>query len=337
MRTIFNNLKISGIASSIPDNKLSLLDYKGEFGEKEIARIIASTGIESVNIVPKNMKASDLCLSASYRLLETLNISADTVDAIIFVSQTPDYKMPATSCVLQNKLGMKKSSVAFDINYGCSGYIYGLYQAAMLLSAGGCERVLLCTGDTISRHLDPKDRKVRLVFGDAGNATLIEQGEHDMAISIMTDGAGFNDLIIDKTDDNCDDFLHMDGSAIMQFALREVPAIVEDTIAMMNWKKAELDLAVLHQANQFMLNYLRKKMKLREEIVPIAVKNYGNTGPSSIPLTLSHFADDFSKKRLEKVIMSGFGVGLSWGAVAVNLSHTQLIKPTAIVNNNPVP
>ncbi len=322
MNIKLSKLAITGIAAAIPAQRFDLIQLADQFGLNEIKRIKMSTGIETVRLANAKQKASDFCLAAAQHLLNTLSILPASIDGIIFISQTPDYRMPATSCILQDRLGLSKNTVAFDINYGCSAYIYGLFQAALLLNSKSCKRVLLCTGDTITQHLNPADQKARLVFGDAGSATLIEQGTADIAFNIMTDGSGYKSLIIDKSANGNDKPLFMNGSEIMEFALREVPDSIESVLAQMGWKKEEVGTFALHQANQFMLDYLRKKLNVKKERVPIAVKEYGNTGPASIPLTLCHYRDSLSLQSKAKVIMSGFGVGLSWGSVALNLSKT---------------
>jgi 3-oxoacyl-[acyl-carrier-protein] synthase-3 len=271
MRVKLNGLRLSAIATALPKKKLEMTELYEKFGKQEVERIVSCTGISSLRIADEDVNASDLCLAAAQHLFAKTGISNKTIDAIVFVSQTPDYKMPATSCVLQAKLGLSNKVVAFDINYGCSGYIYGLYQAALLVSSKSAQRVLVCAGDTISRFLHPNDHKVRLVLGDAGSATIVESGADEWAFDINTDGNGFDKLIIPKENDR-DGYLHMDGSAIMEFALREVGISFDNVLTHQGWEKADIKHAVLHQPNEFMLNYLRKKIKLSREQMPIAVK-----------------------------------------------------------------
>jgi len=338
MQTNIAGLRVTGIAAALPQNRLDLLSLSTQFGEAEVRRIIAGTGIHAIRVARHKQRASDLCAAAAIQLFSSLNISPDSIDGIIFVSQTSDAALPATSVILQDRLSLPTTSVAFDINYGCSGYIYGLYQAAMLLIAGGCSRVLLCVGDVITPILDPEDRAVRMVFGDAGSATLIEKGEDTFSFILRSDGSGAESLhagwhptdyngIVNKSN-----YLSMDGSAIMEFALREVPLCVQETLNLQGWDKSSLDVCILHQANQFMLNYLRKKMDIPKELVPIALSEIGNTGSASIPLTLSLKHEELrSKSTLNRSILCGFGVGLSWGAVGLNLSKTSLIPVIDVV------
>ncbi len=321
------NLCVKGISSVVPKNKLALHTLSDAFGRGEINRVMMSTGIESVGIALPEQKASDFCLYAAQCLMEQLSISPESIGAVIFVSQTPDYKMPASSCILHGKLKLPKSALAFDINYGCSGYIYGLYQASLLLSSGSCERVLVCVGDTISKYLRADDHKTRLVFGDGGAATIVEKGNHDIIFNIMTDGLGYKNLMIAKAENGSDDSnLCMNGYGIMEFGLREVPLSINAVLSQAGWERGKVGMFMLHQANQFMLNYLRKKLNLKIEQVPIALKHYGNTGPASIPLALCHCYKDFSAELLERVVLSGFGVGLSWGSLATNLSQTVMMS-----------
>lgn len=325
MDGLLNNLKVTAIAAAVPQNEVLMTDFYSRFGENEVKRIGLNTGIKSVRLAPKGLKTSDLCISAANVLFEKLAINRSEIDALIFVSQTPDYRMPATSCILQDKLSLSKNIVTFDINYGCSAYVYGLYQAGLLVSSGNCKKVLLCVGDTISQYLDPDDQKTQLILGDGAAVSLIEQGEEKWAFSLKTDGEGYQALIIDKNNTGDDLYLKMDGAAIMEFALREVPPIIEKVIELKSWKKDEVGRIVFHQANSFMINYLRKTMRLAKDKVPIAVESYGNTGPASIPLTLCHQAMHDQVCNDENIILSGFGVGLSWGAVALSLANTQFL------------
>lgn len=327
MEVTFDNLALVGIAPTVPKGQLNFSQLNALFGEKEIQRISASTGIKSVRVAEKGMKTSDYCIAAAEKLIQELNVDRNTIDGVVLVSQTPDYRLPATACLLQDQLKLNKSIVAFDISYGCSGYMYGLFQAAALIKSGACQRILVCVGDTISRYLDPNDHKVRLVFGDGAAATLMEKGDASISFSLKTDGSGGDSLKIDKNEDNADEKLFMDGSAIMEFALREVPQVVDEVIEMQGWKKEDVSSLVLHQANAFMLNYLRKKIRIAKEKVPIIVDGFGNTGPASIPLALCESAATLNK---DKVVMSGFGVGLSWGAAATSLKNTVLL-PTSYV------
>ncbi|CDG18379.1 3-oxoacyl-ACP synthase III family protein [Xenorhabdus doucetiae] len=325
MNVTLRGLKIEAVAASVPLTKLTLAQLAQQFGEAEVARIAISTGISQLGIAHAPLRASDLCVQAACKIFSE-QTHPDEIDGVIFVSQTPDYLMPATSCVLQQRLGLCQNVVAFDINYGCSGYIYGLYQAALLISSQSCRKVLLCAGDTITQHIADNDHKLRMVLGDAGSATVIAAGEDEWAFDIHTDGSGYDKLIVPQGEDLRHGYLQMDGAAVMEFALKVVHNSVNKALEMKGWDKQQVDHFVLHQPNRFMLQYLTKKLRVAAEKVPIAVENYGNTGPTSIPLTLCQYFSN-SGQQPGTAIMSGFGVGLSWGAVGLSLKDARMFPP----------
>ncbi len=347
MKAAFKNSIIKGISTAIPRDVFELSSLGSQYGEDEVRRIIASTGIQKIRLARGGQCTSDLCAIAAEALLEKLEMNPLTIDGIVFVSQTPDYKMPATSTILQHRLGLPTTAVAFDINYGCSGFVYGLYQASMMIEAGGCERVLVCAGDTSTRMVHRGDRSVRMVFGDGGSATLVEKGESTTHFILRTDGSGADHLIIpaggsrkptsketslpiEVEDGNIrnEETVRMNGMEIMSFALREIPPMVEELLDQTGWRKDEVGTYALHQANAFMLEYLRKKMKLQKPVVPIAVSDVGNTGPASIPLMLCIKHRELSSNhQLQKVICCGFGVGLSWASCSLDLASTLILDP----------
>lgn len=331
MKTKFKGLKLSAISATVPRDIQQVSDFYQSFGEEDIKRVSKISGIESMHIAGEGITTEDLCADSAVHLMNELNVSADSIDAIIFVSQTPTYRMPATSCVLQNRLGLSKRVLAFDINYGCSGYIYGLYQAAMLLQTEECNRVLVCAGDTLTKYVNPDDHKCRLLFGDAGTTTLVEKGVDTWFFDIQTDGSGAEDLVVHRKHPQEDDYLFMNGNAIMEFALREVARVIDNVLKFSGLEKDEINHFILHQANQFMLNCLRKKIGVSKDSLPIQVKGRGNTGPASVPLAI---VDEFSSSNqmLGQSVLCGFGVGLSWGACTINLSGTKVL-PVNILNS----
>lgn len=331
-----SGINIVAIAAALPERSLSLEDLAPQFGEREVKRIICSTGIESVRIAGE-LQTSDLCEIAIRSLFEQTGTDPCSIDAIVLVTQTPDYLMPPTSALLQHRLGMSNSCLVFDINSGCSGYIYGLYQAAMLIGAGGCKKVVLCSGDVTSKLLNAEDRQVRMVFGDAGTATLIEQGKGHLKIVLKTDGGGATHLHTGIKYGNTLKssaeiaHLHMNGIDIMGFALKVVPPLIDELLTAASMSKADVSLFAFHQANGFMLNYLTKALGIEKARLPIRVKDVGNTGPASIPLLLSMISHE-TALLCGNALLCGFGVGLSWGAALVDLSNTLLIEPVDIPN-----
>lgn len=357
MKNVLHGFHISGICSALPAATVALTELAAEYGEAEISRIIASTGIRQVHIAPPDVCSSDLCQAAADHLLSALDLAPGEIDALLFLSQTPDWPLPPTACALQHRLGLSRNSVALDVNYGCSAYIYGLFLAGNLIQTGSCRRVLVCAGDTISRLIHPQDKAVRVIFGDAGSATLVEataatDQTGQWPFILHTDGGGANHLMVpagaarqphsaqtgvatERESGNwrSDENLFMDGMEILNFSLREVPPLVTELLAMRNWSHAEANAGavILHQANRFMVDYLRRKLKLDPAAVPIAVEEVGNTGPASIPLTLCQTHQRLrQEQRLQRTLLCGFGVGLSWGGTAGNLANTLILDPIAL-------
>jgi 3-oxoacyl-[acyl-carrier-protein] synthase-3 len=338
MQTIVQGARIAGIAASVPARRFELESLSERFGAAEIRRIVRSTGVTAIRRATPGMRASDLCMAAAEALLADLRIERRTVDAVVFVSQTPDRVMPATSATLQARLGLSTRAAAFDINYGCSGYVYGLLQAALLIHGGGCRRVLVCAGDTVTSLLHEADRGVRMLFGDAGSATLVESGEGALSFVVHTDGEGAEKLIVPRADEaelaarlgGRPGHLFMDGGEVMNFALRVVPEVLAEILATKGWSAGDVGLYALHQASSFILQFIRRKLRLDEDAVPAAVEDTGNTGPASIPLLLTRVAGRYPKERLARTAMCGFGVGLSWGAAAVDLAATRVLHTLEI-------
>jgi 3-oxoacyl-[acyl-carrier-protein] synthase-3 len=345
MKVIIDNIKIVAITSWLPKESLEMTSLQSEYGDKEVENIIKATGIERSRIADSGDTASDMCFRAATYLIEKEAIDRTAIDGLVFVSQTTDYLLPATSICLQYRLGLSNDTVCIDIHYGCSGYIYGIFQAALWIQSGGCKNVLVLAGDTTSRMIHPKDKSLKMVFGDCGTATLVTKGINPMGISIHSDGSGFDRLIVPaggfkkpvtqetsqlaydsdgngRTDNN----LFMDGMAIFNFVISNVHKDIDTLIETMDWQKENVGLFALHQANDFMVNYIRKKLKVPAEKVPTNVKNYGNTGPATLPLLFSDICSTQSFN-LDKVILSGFGVGLSWGSIACNMSATKFYEP----------
>lgn len=332
------NVHIAGVASAVPEHVLTEKDDVQVFGEAEIRKISESTGVKKRHVAPLGMCTSDLCFAAAKRLLEDLEWSRDSIDALVFVSQTPDYLLPATSCSLHNRLGLKKHCAAFDLNLGCSGYVYGLWVASHLVASGSVKRLLLLVGDTTTHLISPQDRSVAPLFGDAGTATAIEQNEFAdvMVFQMGTDGSGQEHLIVPagafrqrRTEQTAkrteredgkvrsDEDLFMNGAEIFALTLREVPTLIKSTLNAAGWSVETVDAFVMHQANRFMLQHLSKKMKLPPEKVILALEDYGNTSSASIPLAMTHAMAGRLKSSSLNLVLAGFGVGFSWGAVAM--------------------
>lgn len=348
---IILNIRVAGIASAIPSSVRTADDDIKSFG-KEILKINENIGVKNRHVVKEDQCTSDLCLVAAKQLLGELNWSCDMVDVLIFVTQTPDYILPATACILQQALGLAKNCVAFDVNLGCSGYVYGLWLASSLIKSGSASRVLILVGDTVSRITSPHDRSVATLFGDAGTATVLEKVEGitaPMFFKLGTDGKGAQNLIvpsggfrqprsIETKKRNSDaqgnlrgpEDLYMNGSEIFTFVISEILPLISSTLAYAGLSVDTVDAFVMHQANFFMLKYVAKRLNIPTEKLLLTLAEYGNTSSASIPLTITHHFAGKNRVLNTQLVLAGFGVGYSWGAVALNLDKDTVL-PNVVV------
>lgn len=323
-----NDVDIAAIASTVPAAKINNFDLADSFGEVEVKKIIKNIGVETRHIASATQTTSDLCYESAVRVIKDLAWEPESIGALIFVSQTPDYQLPATACVLQAKLGLSKKTIAFDVNLGCSGYVYGLYLSASLINSG-VERVLLLVGDTISKIVNKDDRSTGLLFGDAGTATALQKkNDKKLSFTLGSDGTGYEHIIAkDKSIQDSAErgmssaYLAMDGGEVFQFTLGAVPEMLNGFMTELGVDSTDINACIYHQANRFMLKHLSKKSGFTAEQVPLSIVEYGNTSSASIPLTLC--SQNIPNRN--KILMAGFGVGLSWGAVYADLSETALL------------
>lgn len=327
-----DGVAIRGVISVLPRQEISNQRFEAEFGEESVRDVVKMIGVRRRYWVEEGVTASDLCFQAADKLLTRLNWDKSTVDALIFVSQTPDYRLPATACVLQGRLGLDVACAAFDVNLGCSGYTYGLWLASSLIKAGS-SRVLLLAGDTISRTVSPSDRATAMLFGDAGTATAIESDECAgvSAFVVGTDGRGATNLMIpegayrkndaqDQRLENRDPAcLFMDGGEIFNFTLRSVPPLIADTLSFAGRVMDEVDGVLYHQANEFMLKHLARKSRIPDEKFHTNIDQYGNTSCASIPLLMTTNLGERLAASPMTLLMAGFGVGYSWGSALMSV------------------
>lgn len=333
--------RISAIEYFIPINTLSNTDLASEFPEWPVEKIFSKTGISSRPIVDAGTTASDLAVQAALNLFSNASLSAESIDYIIYCTQSPDYFLPATACVIQDRLSCSKAIGAVDINQGCSGYIYGLGLAKGLIETGQASNVLLLTGETYSRYINPADKSVRTLFGDAGSATWIKA--HESSVINMdsfvygTDGSGAESLIVksggsrfpyDKAafEDFVDDSgnvrnssqLYMDGPEVFAFTLREVPPLVNNILNKASLSAEDIDWFIPHQANKFMLDSMIRSLPLFNKKMIRAYEKFGNTVSATIPIAIKEGWVNNTILPGQRLLLAGFGVGLSWGGCIIS-------------------
>lgn len=344
----YNHAKIKGIVSVVPKiiETISAYPY---FTPEEAEKFSSSTGIKSRHIVKEDkITSSDLCFQAAEKLLEGLKWEKSSIDGLIFVSQTRDYILPSTSCILQDRLGLSQECYTVDIPYGCSGYLYGLQIASSLIEAGQLKRILLLVGDVITPHHNIQDKSSYPLFGDAGTATALEHNEEKISsyYHFGTDGSGFEAIIIpdggyrnrfnekslelkDYGDEGCRTNIDcaLNGMDVFSFGITKAPQSVKKLMETHSLTAEDVDYFVMHQANRFLNDKIRKKLKLPEEKIPYSLEDYGNTSCASIPVTIcARLAEEVSQKSLS-ILMSAFGVGLSWGTAWLNIDKIYCQKP----------
>lgn len=329
--------KISAIEYALPQTQLSNEDLVREYPEWTVEKITEKTGIVQRYVTSADECASDLGVRAAEKLFASGAASVSDIDYLIFCTQSPDYFLPTTSCVIQERLGLATSVGAFDFNLGCSGFVYGLGLAKGLIETGQASNVLLITAETYSKFIHPGDRSVRTLFGDAGAATLIANAaiaSEDIGPFVYgTDGRGAKNLIVPagglrrpcdtdtarvEMDDQGNyrslDNLYMNGSEVFAFTLNSVPKAVKTLLDKSGETLDSIDLFVFHQANRFMLDHLRKKCKIPEEKFVLAYQKFGNTVSCTIPIALKEAELSGQLHKGMRVMLVGFGVGYSWAA-----------------------
>jgi len=330
-----NGIALRGIVSALPTGVEDVSHLAARFGTSQAERIAAATGIRRRHIAAAGQCMSDLALPAAQDLLDGLSWRSDSVDLLICVTQTPDHPLPATACLLQQRLGLGKQCAAFDVGLGCSGYIYGLWLAASLLAGMGRGRALLVAGDTTSRTMDPADRSVAPLFGDAATVTALEWDADAgcLAVDTGTDGAGAPYLIQPGGGTRQPDgpLLFMDGTQVFAFTLREVPKAIAATLALAGTNIANIDHVVLHQANEMMLRRLGAKIGAREDQLVLALAERGNTSSATIPLAITDTLAHQLLKQSRTLLLCGFGVGWSWGTAVWDTGPARVCR-TILVN-----
>ena len=329
--------QIAGIETYLPEQVLTNEDLAQKFPQWSADQITAKTGISCRHISAEDETSTDMAVKAAEKLLAREICPRDDVDFVLLCTQTPDYLLPTSACLVHDRLGLSTSAGALDFNLGCSGFVYGLSLASGLVEAGSARNVLLITSETYSKLLDPDDGSTRCLFGDGAAAALVRAVEVDEGCVASvgpfvfgTDGSGAESLMMRKggmraacdgtqTDAETPSCLQMNGPAILSFTMKRVPAMVSGLLESSGLTVDDIDWFVLHQANAFMLNALRKQMRLPKEKFVIEMGEVGNTVSSTIPLALRTMSDKGTLTDGCRVMLVAFGVGLSWSACLVTL------------------
>jgi 3-oxoacyl-[acyl-carrier-protein] synthase-3 len=331
------NVKIVGVSACVPDNSIdnSKLEMIGT--PKEISKFIETTGIANRHTVGnEKICTSDLCFQAAEKLIKDLSWSKAEIDCFILVTQTPDYILPSTSCILQDRLGLSSECFVLEISLGCSGWVFGMATIAQFLTSGNFKKGLLLVGDTVTVTKSDRDKSTYPLFGDAGTATALEYNEEapPMYFHTATDGSKHKAIIIE--DGGFRNFFskeslkvkerepgifrnnlqsYLNGTDVFIFGITKAPKSINSLLQKFNINKEEVDYFVFHQANLLMTEKIRKKIKVDATKVPYSLDEYGNTSSASIPLTIvAKLKNDVTKNK-NKILACGFGVGLSWGSV----------------------
>ena len=341
--TRFNNVKISGIMTVVPQIEKSIDDEIDFYGgnEKQIERIKKAIGLDKRRVSDSETTSVDLCCQAANHLIEGLKINKSEIDGLIFVTQTPDHFQPSNAAIVHSRLGFEKNCASFDINLGCSGYVYGLWMAHMMIASGTCCKVLFLAGDTISKYVNPKDRATAPLFGDAGSATLVEKTDVDQEafFSLHTDGTGQDFIKVPAGGFRCpstpdtatatedaegnwrsQDDIYMNGGEVFNFSIKTEPTAINEILEYSRKTIDEIDYVVFHQANKYIITNIAKRLKLPLEKAPCeTVSKYGNQSSASIPSTINDALGGQVSSCKQQLVLSGFGVGLSWASAVVNV------------------
>lgn len=343
----FTNAGISGIAAAVPRQIIKNYEFDKYFNREEIKDVVDKIGVKERRFADENTCSSDLCFAAAVKLFEEMNIKKEEIDLLLFISQTPDYRMPATSVLLQHRLGLPSLVITMDINLGCSAFLYGLTTAYAMIASGAVRKAVILDGETRSKVYSLKDRKTGFLFGDAGVAALIEPGNKfgKSWFSLNSDGSrgdlikipagGYRKMssaetlqekVVDEYGNiRSDEHGYMNGADVFNFVIREVPRDFNRIVTYSGIDVNSIDYFVFHQANSYINGFLAKKLKLPEDKIPSTIEKFGNTSSVSIPLTIvSELRDKLSGHK--RLLLSGFGVGLTWGTAVLDVEDCYICE-----------
>ncbi len=342
-------IKIAGMTCVVPQNRVTVESFSPVFGEEIPAKFTTATGIKAMYKALPEQTASDLATAAAERLFEKMQVNKEEIGMMVLVTQSPDYRRPSSASVVQKRLELPLECSCMEINLGCSGFIYGLQTAMSMMMTSEQKYGLLLMGETASKLVDPHDKSIVMMYGDAGAAILLEKTCEDIKATTLlrSDGSrykaiilpagGFRDMNPSHEKFLCSDGIerslydiYMDGTSVFSFSITDVPKALSDYLEYTESTVADYDAFVFHQANEFIIKQLIRKLKLKKETVPISLDRYGNTGGISIPLTMCDAYGNCDSGE-KKILMAGFGIGLSWGvsSISVDLSKIYSVAETA--------
>lgn len=334
--TTIEKIAVTGLACAVPTTKYKTESYIERFGETEVGKFVDMVGVKERYVSIENQTGSDLCYTAAKELLSYKNIEPSTIDALIYMTQIPDYKQPSTAYVLHKRLEIKQDCLAFDINLGCTGFIYGITVMASLINSGLVKRGLLLVGEVSKADKMTDNHTNAMMFGDAGAACIIEQGENQINTLLKSDGTGFHIMGIqggqarhplNKENPDWDSIEpHMNGFETFRFAITKAPSVWKEFSKTFHCTIEDFDYVIFHQANKFMVDHIAHKMKLTKEKYPLSIDRYGNTNGVSIPITIVDLCErKESVPETMKLLCIAFGVGLSWGTISIILNKKDVL------------
>lgn len=349
----FNSVGVTAMAGAVPKRIIKNRDYTEFFSAEEAVAIVEKTGIEERRFADEATCSSDLCYAAAERLFADNDINREEIDLLVFISQTPDYRMPATSVTLQHRLRLPNNTIAFDINLGCSAFLYGLSVVFSMMQTGGLRKALILDGETRSKVYSPRDRRSAFLFGDGGVAALVEQDDKfgKSTFSLNSDGSraelimipagGYRKMssaetVVEKIVDEFGNMRseeqgYMMGGDVFNFVIREIPRDIKKTLEYAEKTVDDFDYVVFHQANNFINAYIAKKMKLDTTKIPSTIAKFGNTSSVSIPLTIvSELRGKLDGKK--ELLLSAFGVGMTWATGLVPFCDCRISKIVEVEN-----
>lgn len=322
---------VGPIAVHLPERIETNQDLKVDNPKWDVELIASKTGIYQRHIAAPNECSSDLGVKAAEKLFSTYDVDPKSIDFLLFCTQTPDYPLPTTACLVQDRLGLSTSCGALDFNLGCSGYVYGLSLCDGLIRSGAAKRILFITAETYTKLIDRKDRSLRTIFGDGAAATLVES--HDQpslsAFKFGTDGTGANTLLATKNGFRApedmiesrhrrrwESDLYMDGPALINFTIGSIPGLLQEIVEEASMKMDEVGYFLFHQATFKMLSQLQQTLEVAEDKVPILLRDVGNTVSSTLPILIQQMRQSGDLTAEQKNLLVGFGVGWSWAGCA---------------------